>query len=67
MVIFKPRAITSSLLLLGALAGPARAQWAVIDAPAIAQLIQEVQTMQEQLATACATHPGITFPPIGRK
>jgi type IV secretion system protein VirB5 len=30
----------------------ARAQWAVVDAPAIAQLIQEVQTMQQQLATA---------------
>jgi type IV secretion system protein VirB5 len=30
----------------------ARAQWAVIDVPAIAQLIQEVQTMQQQLATA---------------
>jgi type IV secretion system protein VirB5 len=31
---------------------PARAQWAVIDAPAIVQLIQEVQTMAQQLATA---------------
>jgi type IV secretion system protein VirB5 len=31
---------------------PARAQWAVIDAPAIVQLIQEVQTMQEELQTA---------------
>jgi type IV secretion system protein VirB5 len=30
----------------------ARAQWAVVDAPAIAQLIQEVQAMQQQLATA---------------
>jgi type IV secretion system protein VirB5 len=30
----------------------ARAQWAVIDAPAIVQLIQEVQTMAQQLATA---------------
>src|ERR1700732_1738884 len=30
----------------------ARAQWAVIDVPAIAQLVQEVQTMQEQLTTA---------------
>ena len=27
----------------------ASAQWAVVDAPAIAQLIQEVQTMQQQL------------------
>ena len=30
----------------------ARAQWAVIDVPAIAQLVQEVQTMQQQLAIA---------------
>jgi type IV secretion system protein VirB5 len=30
----------------------ARAQWAVIDAPAIVQLIQQVQTMSQQLATA---------------
>src|SRR5277367_5625617 len=30
----------------------AQAQWAVVDAPAIAQLIQEVQTTQQQLATA---------------
>jgi type IV secretion system protein VirB5 len=35
-------------------APPARAQWAVIDAPAIVQLIQEVQTMAQQLATAKA-------------
>ncbi|HEY0747322.1 MAG TPA: type IV secretion system protein, partial [Steroidobacteraceae bacterium] len=32
----------------------ARAQWAVIDAPAIVQLIQEEQTMAQQLATARA-------------
>src|SRR5271170_8332666 len=30
----------------------ARAQWAVVDAPAIVQLIQEVQTAAQQLATA---------------
>jgi type IV secretion system protein VirB5 len=30
----------------------ARAQWAVIDMPAIVQLVQEVQTMQQQLAIA---------------
>jgi hypothetical protein len=35
-----------------AIAPAARAQWAVVDAPAIVQLIQEVQTMQQQLATA---------------
>jgi type IV secretion system protein VirB5 len=32
----------------------ARAQWAVIDTPAIVQLIQEVKTMEQQLATARA-------------
>jgi type IV secretion system protein VirB5 len=35
-----------------AVAPAARAQWAVVDAPAIVQLIQEVQTMNQQLATA---------------
>jgi type IV secretion system protein VirB5 len=35
-----------------AMAPVARAQWAVVDAPAIVQLIQEVQTMRQQLATA---------------
>ena len=39
-----------AVLLLAAPA--ARAQWAVVDAPAIVQLIQEVQTMRQQLATA---------------
>lgn len=34
------------------IAPAARAQWAVVDAPAIVQLVQEVQTMQQQLATA---------------
>ncbi|MGB6309940.1 MAG: type IV secretion system protein, partial [Steroidobacteraceae bacterium] len=37
-----------------AIAPAARAQWAVIDVGAIAQLIQEVQTMAQQLATARA-------------
>jgi type IV secretion system protein VirB5 len=32
----------------------AQAQWAVVDAPAIVQLIQEVQTTAQQLATAKA-------------
>ena len=41
------------VVLLGA-APAARAQWAVVDAPAIVQLIQEVQTMSQQLATARA-------------
>jgi type IV secretion system protein VirB5 len=30
----------------------ARAQWAVVDSPAIAQLVKQVQTMEQQLATA---------------
>jgi type IV secretion system protein VirB5 len=45
--------ILCSMLLLS-LAPEARAQWAVIDAPAIVQLVQEVQTMQQQLAAARA-------------
>jgi type IV secretion system protein VirB5 len=40
-----------AVLSLGA-APAARAQWAVIDVGAIAQLIQEVQTMGQQLITA---------------
>jgi type IV secretion system protein VirB5 len=39
------------VVLVGAMPA-ARAQWAVIDAPAIVQLIQEVQTAAQQLATA---------------
>lgn len=35
-----------------AIAPAARAQWAVIDAPALAQLIQQVQSMQQQLTIA---------------
>jgi type IV secretion system protein VirB5 len=35
-----------------AIAPAARAQWAVVDVGAITQLIQEVQTMEQQLATA---------------
>jgi type IV secretion system protein VirB5 len=38
-------------LLLAALE-PAQAQWAVVDAPAIVQLVQEVQTMSQELQTA---------------
>jgi type IV secretion system protein VirB5 len=38
------------LMLLFAL--PVHAQWAVIDAPAIIQLIQQVQTMEQELQTA---------------
>src|SRR6267142_3727367 len=46
------RLITVCLVASMAIAPAARAQWAVIDVPAIAQLVQEVQTMQQQLATA---------------
>src|SRR6202051_1554681 len=31
---------------------PVRAQWAVIDAPAIVQLVQQVQTMEQAVQTA---------------
>jgi type IV secretion system protein VirB5 len=45
--------LVSACLVASVLAAPAvRAQWAVVDAPAIVQLIQEVQTMEEQLQTA---------------
>jgi type IV secretion system protein VirB5 len=40
------------LILCLAAAPAARAQWAVVDVGAIAQLIQEVQTMSQQLITA---------------
>ena len=42
------------LIILGATAPAANAQWAVVDVQAIAQLIQEVKTMQQQLQTAQA-------------
>jgi type IV secretion system protein VirB5 len=45
--------ITATCLIASfVVASAARAQWAVVDAPAIVQLIQEVQTMSQQLATA---------------
>jgi type IV secretion system protein VirB5 len=46
--------IGTCLIVSIAMMPTARAQWAVIDAPAIVQLIQEVQTMTQQLATAKA-------------
>lgn len=46
-----PIAILAALMLE---APTAHAQWAVVDAPAIVQLIQEVQTTAQQLATAKA-------------
>jgi type IV secretion system protein VirB5 len=42
----------SACVGVSVLAAPVvHAQWAVVDAPAIVQLIQEVQTMEEQLQT----------------
>ena len=48
------RITTGLVILISSIAviQPARAQWAVIDAPAIVQLIQEVQTMEEEVQTA---------------
>jgi type IV secretion system VirB5/TraC/TraE/TrbJ family protein len=51
------RKVQLSLLCLvasSALLPAAHAQWAVIDAPALAQLIQQVETTEQQLATARA-------------
>jgi type IV secretion system protein VirB5 len=44
--------ILACLVALISWAPSAHAQWAVVDAPAIVQLIQEVETMAQQLATA---------------
>jgi type IV secretion system protein VirB5 len=52
MTTLNHRFLVVFLLTSIAIAPAAKAQWAVIDVPAIAQLIQEVQTMQQQLATA---------------
>src|ERR1700736_2671751 len=51
---FRIQCIVGYLVASIAAVPSARAQWAVIDAPAIVQLIQEVQTMAQQLATAKA-------------
>jgi hypothetical protein len=48
------RYLLASLVILGATAPAANAQWAVVDVQAIAQLIQEVKTMEQQLQTAQA-------------
>ena len=50
----KIRWISICVILWVAAAPAARAQWAVIDVGAIAQLIQEVQTLRQQLMTAQA-------------
>ena len=51
MVMAIVRWASMSLVLFAAVPA-ARAQWAVIDVGAIAQLIQEVQTLRQQLLTA---------------
>jgi type IV secretion system protein VirB5 len=48
------RWLSMSLILYVTALPAARAQWAVIDVGAIAQLIQEVQTLSQQLTTAQA-------------
>jgi len=48
------RWVSMCLILCVAVVPAARAQWAVIDVGAIAQLIQEVQTLRQQLLTAQA-------------
>lgn len=52
MRISKIQWVAACLIVFSAGEPAAHAQWAVIDAPAIVQLIQEVQTMAQQLATA---------------
>ncbi|HEY2678048.1 MAG TPA: type IV secretion system protein [Steroidobacteraceae bacterium] len=52
MYSFKVKALLAILVTSIAGIPGARAQWAVVDAPAIVQLIQEVQTAAQQLATA---------------
>lgn len=44
--------IMACVLVLFAVLEPAHAQWAVVDAPAIVQLVQQVQTMEQELQTA---------------
>jgi type IV secretion system protein VirB5 len=51
MVIVSPRALAAVSLLSMSVIPSVRAQWAVVDAPAIVQLIQEVQAMEQQLQT----------------
>jgi type IV secretion system protein VirB5 len=50
----KIRMVAACFIASLALTPVARAQWAVVDAPAIVQLIQEVQTTAQQLQTARA-------------
>jgi type IV secretion system protein VirB5 len=41
-----------AILVMGGASSPAHAQWAVVDAQAIAQLVREIQTMEQQLGVA---------------
>lgn len=52
MSILKASVITACLVISVALVPTARAQWAVIDVGAIAQLIQQLQAMERQLTTS---------------
>src|SRR5271165_1609205 len=54
MLMYFNRSLLVCLIVYLAAAPAARAQWAVIDARAIAQLTEEVQTMRQQLQTAQA-------------
>jgi type IV secretion system protein VirB5 len=45
------RSLSAALLALAA-ASPSHAQWAVVDAPAIVQLVQQVHTLELAVATA---------------
>jgi type IV secretion system protein VirB5 len=47
--------ISVAVALVAMAPAPVRAQWAVIDAPAIVQLIQQVQTMEQAVQTARET------------
>jgi len=48
----KALAVTACVAVSVAIVPTARAQWAVVDVGAIAQLIQQLQTMERQLATS---------------
>jgi type IV secretion system protein VirB5 len=50
----KIKAIAASMIGSAFLLPTAQAQWAVVDAPAIVQLIQQVQNAEQQLTTARA-------------
>jgi type IV secretion system protein VirB5 len=52
-MLIHPYRRSSCVLMMWACAVPAaHAQWAVVDAPAIVQLVRQVQTMGQQLSTA---------------